>query len=220
MSEAKQVKILQRQKSPQQQQNHPKRRKGHQVKSKGKSQNKFGDLEDVIDIDVAEILNRAAPERIELVDKAEKAGEEVPKPVTKKKDREVLDFPEVEVTVSELSSTGDGLALAPSLDHVYVVPFTVPGDRVRVKVVRSNFTYSATDLLEVLEGGPLRDEKQINCQYFGRCSGCQLQMMGYSDQLAFKRRVIVKAYEKFSGLSGEQVPVIGETHGSPLTYGY
>ncbi|PTB70042.1 S-adenosyl-L-methionine-dependent methyltransferase [Trichoderma citrinoviride] len=35
---------------------------------------------------------------------------------------------ETEVEVLELSSTGDGLAMRPGSDQVYVVPFTVPGD--------------------------------------------------------------------------------------------
>lgn len=131
-------------------------------------------------------------------------------------------FTEIDVTISDLSSTGDGLALSENKDHVYVVPFTVPGDKVRVKVVRHHppLSYSMTDFLSVIEPGPKRNDAQIGCGYFGKCSGCQLQMMSYEDQLAHKRRIVEKAYANFSGLIPELVPAIGETFASPMQYGY
>ncbi|KAF3384442.1 hypothetical protein F1880_002676 [Penicillium rolfsii] len=131
-------------------------------------------------------------------------------------------FTEIELTVSDLSSTGDGLALSETKDHVYVVPFTVPGDRVRVKVIRHcpDQSYTVTDFLNVIEPGPKRNDALIKCQYFSKCSGCQLQMMSYEDQLAHKRRIVEKAYANFSGLIPELVPSIGETFPSPMQYGY
>lgn len=131
-------------------------------------------------------------------------------------------FTEIDVTVSELSSTGDGLALSEKADHVFVVPFTVPGDKVRVKVIRHHpaLSYSVTDFLGVIEPGPQRNDSLIGCKYFSQCSGCQLQMMSYEDQLAHKRRIVEKAYANFSGLIPELVPTIGETFPSPMQYGY
>jgi tRNA (uracil-5-)-methyltransferase len=131
-------------------------------------------------------------------------------------------FTEIELTVSEVSSAGDGLAVSDEGDHVYVVPFTVPGDKVLAKVVKHHPAehYSITDFLKVIEPGPLRDDSQIKCQYFGKCSGCQLQMLSYKDQLAHKRKVVEKAYANFSGLIPEAIPKIGETFPSPLQYGY
>ncbi|KAF9886383.1 tRNA(m5U54)methyltransferase [Aspergillus nanangensis] len=131
-------------------------------------------------------------------------------------------FTEIEVTVALLSSTGDGLALSENGDHVFVVPFTVPGDKVLVKVVRhfEPLSYSLTDFLKVIEPGPQRNDAAIGCQYFGKCSGCQLQMMSYEDQLAHKKRIVEKAYANFSGLIPELIPAIGDTFPSPMQYGY
>lgn len=131
-------------------------------------------------------------------------------------------FTEIEVTISDLSSTGDGLALSENKDHVFVVPFTVPGDKVRVKIIR-HFppqSYTMTDFVSVVEPGPTRNDALIGCGYFGKCSGCQLQMMSYEDQLAHKRRIVEKAYANFSGLIPELVPTIGDTFGSPMQFGY
>ncbi|KAB8273364.1 S-adenosyl-L-methionine-dependent methyltransferase [Aspergillus minisclerotigenes] len=131
-------------------------------------------------------------------------------------------FTEIEVKVAEISSTGDGLALSEDANHVYVVPFTVPGDKALVKVIRHfpSLSYSLTDFLKVVEPGPQRNDAGIGCQYFGKCSGCQLQMMSYEDQLAHKKRIVEKAYANFSGLIPELIPAIDDTFPSPLQYGY
>lgn len=127
---------------------------------------------------------------------------------------------EIELTVSEISSGGDGLALSEDGNRVYVVPFTVPGDKALVKVVNHKSNYSISDFIKVIEAGPQRDDTQIKCQYFGQCSGCQLQMLSYKDQLEHKKKVVEKAYANYSGLIPEVIPTIGDTFPSPLQYGY
>lgn len=131
-------------------------------------------------------------------------------------------FSEVEVTISELSSTGDGLGLSSTLDHVYVVPFTLPGDVVKAKTVKhfAQEQYTLTDFVQVVTAGEKRDDTLVQCPHFSRCAGCQFQMLSYADQLILKRSVLVKAYQNFSNLVPELVPPIGETIGSPLQYGY
>lgn len=137
-----------------------------------------------------------------------------------------LDLPEegteTEVEVLELSSTGDGLAMRPGSDQVYVVPFTVPGDIVRVKVyrhmLRDNMTQA--DYISIAKPSPLRDDSRIKCKYFSQCGGCQFQMLDYPEQLNLKKRVLEKAYQNFSNLPAELVPTIQDTIGSPLQYGY
>lgn len=131
-------------------------------------------------------------------------------------------FTEIEVTVQEISSTGDGLALAPDSKQIYVVPFSSPGDKVKAKVIK-HFTkhgYSLTDFVQVISPGPLRDDSLVNCRYFSSCSGCQFQMISYEQQLAHKKTIVEKAYLNFSELAPELVPSVGDTIGSPLQYGY
>lgn len=131
-------------------------------------------------------------------------------------------FSEVEVKISEISSTGDGLGFSLRPDHVFVVPFTAPGDFVRAKVVNYNAAenYTLTDFIEVIKPSPQRDNTRIGCRYFAKCSGCQLQMLSYEDQLVHKKVIIERAYKNFSTLAPELIPVVGETIGSPLQYGY
>lgn len=165
-----------------------------------------GGTEEVLGLDIANMLAR--------VDGAnETPGDRPPK-----------NLPEtqtvLELSVHELSSTGDGLAYSPEKDHVYVVPFAIPGDVVKAKVYKHFDTHSLTDFVEVVKPAPNRDDSLIGCKYFGKCGGCSYQMMPYEDQLLHKRRVIEKAYENFSGLEPARVPEIGPTWGSPLQYNY
>ena len=131
-------------------------------------------------------------------------------------------FAEVEVNILELSSTGDGLGLSSSRDHVYVVPFTVPGDVVAAKIVSyfAQHHYTLTDFVKIIEPSPRRDDTIVQCPYFSKCSGCQIQMLPYEEQLTHKKSIIEKAYRNFSTLSPELIPAVQHTIGSPLQYGY
>ncbi|KYK55874.1 tRNA -methyltransferase [Drechmeria coniospora] len=129
---------------------------------------------------------------------------------------------EIEVDVLELSSTGDGLAMRSGSNQVYVVPFAVPGDTVRVRVFRHirHENQTVADFVSVTKPSPLRDDARVQCKYFASCGGCQFQMLDYSEQLKLKRRVLEKAYRNFSNLPAELIPTIEDTISSPLQYGY
>ncbi|KAL8850350.1 MAG: hypothetical protein Q9221_004670 [Calogaya cf. arnoldii] len=132
-------------------------------------------------------------------------------------------FSQVEVRISALSSTGDGLGFSSDKsDHVFVVPFTLPGDVVEAKVVTqfANDHYTLAGFVSVLKPSPQRNDALVRCPYFARCSGCQFQMLSYEDQLVHKKAIVEKAYRNFSHLPPEMIPVIGDTIGSPLQYGY
>ncbi|KAL4069155.1 S-adenosyl-L-methionine-dependent methyltransferase [Scleroderma citrinum] len=130
---------------------------------------------------------------------------------------------EMEVEVSKLSSSGDALALGP-VPHsswVIITPFALPGEKIRVRVYRNSRLHSFADLLDVISTNPeLRDNDRIKCQYFGKCSGCQYQMLSYEDQLDIKRDVVIKAYHNFSKIPKSEVPTVHPTIGSPLQYRY
>ncbi|KAK7724701.1 tRNA(m5U54)methyltransferase [Diaporthe eres] len=129
---------------------------------------------------------------------------------------------EIEVEVLKLSSTGDGLARQPGSKQIYVVPFAIPGDTLKVKAYRHlpKDNYSVADFISVIKPSPLRDDSRIQCKYFTRCGGCQFQMMDYSEQLKHKKTIVERAFRNFSDLPPELVPAVQDTFGSPLQYGY
>ncbi|CAO2650322.1 Nn.00g016140.m01.CDS01 [Neocucurbitaria sp. VM-36] len=131
---------------------------------------------------------------------------------------------EIEVTIKEISSTGDGLGFQEGSDsnQVYVIPFTAPGDTVTAKIFKhfDKEKYSMADFVKVITPSPHRDPSLVRCPYFSSCSGCQFQMLPYDYQLQHKKSIVEKAYKNFSNLPPELIPVIGDTIGSPLQYGY
>ncbi|KAH8899716.1 S-adenosyl-L-methionine-dependent methyltransferase [Thozetella sp. PMI_491] len=185
-----------------------KNHKKFKMKKKPKPAGGDGSPEEVLMFDIQDLLARQ-----KLSDGAEM--EQDPESLPERGD-------EILVDVLELSSTGDGLAKQEGSDQIYVVPFTVPGDMVKVKAYHHNADkgYWNADFLSVVDPSPLRDDSRIKCKYFAHCSGCQFQMLDYSEQLKHKKTIVEKAYRNFSQLPAELVPSVLDTIGSPLQYGY
>jgi tRNA/tmRNA/rRNA uracil-C5-methylase (TrmA/RlmC/RlmD family) len=97
---------------------------------------------------------------------------------------------------------------------VVMVPFTVPGERVRARVYRNHRNYSEADLVEVLTPSPERVRPR--CPLFGRCGGCQYQHLNYAAQLAWKQRQVAELLKHLAGIEFPVAPVVA----SPHEYGY
>lgn len=177
-----------------------------------------GSNEEVLSFEVEALLNKNAKD----ANTPESANSDSNSQVPKSTDELLERYSEIELDVVELSSTGDGLALSSSESIVFIVPFTVPGDRVLAKVVEHHAfrPYAQTDLIKIIKPSAKRNDAGIGCKYFSTCSGCQLQMLSYDDQLAHKKTILEKAYNNFSGLNPSLIPPISDTYGSPLEYNY
>ncbi|KAJ2518589.1 tRNA(m5U54)methyltransferase [Coemansia sp. RSA 1939] len=135
---------------------------------------------------------------------------------------------EFEVHVHEMSERGHGIAtrendeelgklvLNKNRPWVFVVPFVLKGEKVRIRSVRHEWGYTQADLLSVIEKSPLRIDAP--CQYFGKCSGCQLQHIGHRGQLEFKREMVRRAFSVASPLFASLA--VSEVIQSPLPFGY
>ena len=103
--------------------------------------------------------------------------------------------PELEVEIGRLGAGGDGVADGP--DGPIYVPFTLPGERVRIALEQGE---DRAALLEVIEPSP--DRVAPICRYFGMCGGCALQHMERGAYLSWKREQVVAALLA-RGLSAE-----------------
>ncbi|MDR1789231.1 MAG: class I SAM-dependent RNA methyltransferase [Opitutaceae bacterium] len=126
---------------------------------------------------------------------------------------------ELELEIETLTNLGSGLARAPlpgepEARWVVMVPFTLPGERVRARVFRNHANYSEADLVEVLTRSPFRIEPR--CPLAGRCGGCQYQHLAYIEQLVWKRR---QTRELLQRLAGVEFPV-SQVIGSPREFAY
>ncbi|HTO02700.1 MAG TPA: class I SAM-dependent RNA methyltransferase [Opitutus sp.] len=155
-----------------------------------------------------------------------------------KKKKQFKDYPfpyhqEIELEITTLTNLGSGLgrvaveppksetedsaalaAKSTGAGWVVMVPFTLPGERVRARVFRNHKNFSEADLVAVLTPSPHRVEP--GCALFGRCGGCQYQHLAYSEQLAWKQRQVAELLEHMAGVTFAVAPVIA----SPREYGY
>ena len=93
----------------------------------------------------------------------------------------------VDVDIQTLDANGDGVARLGGA--IVTVPFTIPGERVRVRVAARRAT-----LVEVLRVSPHRVPP--TCRHFGSdaapgpCGGCTWQHIAYAEQLRLKTALV------------------------------
>ena len=92
----------------------------------------------------------------------------------------------VELQITDVAFGGAGVARHEG--KVYFVPFTAPGDTVRVKVTRAQKKFSEASLVSVITPSP--DRVTPECEYFARCGGCAYQHIAYERQLELKHRQV------------------------------
>lgn len=120
----------------------------------------------------------------------------------------------LDLTVESLAAGGDGVGRAPDGRAVFV-PFTAPGDRVRVGVVAERGRFLRGEVAELLAPGPARSDPL--CPVFGSCGGCAWQHLDYAAQLAAKLGILEDALRRIGHLEPPQPVAV---HASPSPYGY
>jgi len=119
---------------------------------------------------------------------------------------------EIELTIEHLVNLGMGIGRVGS--WVVMVPFVLPGERVRVRIYRNHSQHSDADLIEIIEASDKRVHPQ--CPLFTRCGGCQYQHIDYAEQLKTKTAQVQELLKKNGGIEFLVAPTIG----SPRVYAY
>jgi 23S rRNA (uracil1939-C5)-methyltransferase len=119
-----------------------------------------------------------------------------------------------ELRIESLAAGGDGVAHLPD-GRVVFVPFTAPGDLVRVRLVETRARFARGRVEEILEAGPARATPV--CPVFGSCGGCTWQHVDYAAQLDAKRRILRDAIRRIGGMDE---PELGRVLPSPSEYAY
>ncbi len=106
---------------------------------------------------------------------------------------------QVELTIEKIGGRGDGYVSVEG--RPLFVPFTVPGDRVRVRITSQTASGTRGEVVELLAPGPERREPP--CPHFGVCGGCSLQMLDERGYVAWKEELVSKALSQ-AGLTPEE----------------
>lgn len=92
----------------------------------------------------------------------------------------------IEMTITGLGHEGQGVGKYEG--YTLFVPDSLPGDKIKIKVVKVNKNFGFGRLIEIIESSPNR--VQSECLVYKQCGGCQLQHLSYTEQLEWKRTLV------------------------------
>ena len=92
----------------------------------------------------------------------------------------------VEIVLTALSYGGE--AIGRNDGRAVFVPFALPGETVRARIVDERKNYARAELLEVVKASPERIAPR--CPHYGICGGCHYQHLSYPAQLKLKTEIL------------------------------
>ncbi len=105
---------------------------------------------------------------------------------------------EIEIKIEK--TVFEGKSIARVNGFVIFVRNVVPGDVVRVKIMKLKKSYAEAEPVEIIQKSNLRVEPR--CKFFGVCGGCKWQNLEYNAQLEFKRDHVIESFERIGGFKG------------------
>lgn len=119
-----------------------------------------------------------------------------------------------DVLLEKLTYGGEAMGRLPDGRAVFV-PFGLPGENVKIRLVQDKQNFARGELLEVLTASPERI--QPKCKHFGKCGGCHYQNMSYEKQLQAKTEILRDQLQRIGKIVDPPVkPMIA----SPLEWNY
>lgn len=116
----------------------------------------------------------------------------------------------LELLISEYSTKGNGIGFyqhPEGMKWTLNVPFAIPGDYVRVKILRKRKQIHFCQLEEILTPSP--DRIKPKCIHFGICGGCRWQQISYEKQLENKQAHVLNCFKDLLNPEVECHPIIG-----------
>ncbi|SMF90504.1 23S rRNA (uracil1939-C5)-methyltransferase [Paenibacillus uliginis N3/975] len=103
-----------------------------------------------------------------------------------------------EVIIDIIGMNHDGEGVGRAEGYTLFVQGALPGEKVRVKVLKTKKQYGYAKLMELVEASS--DRIAAPCPIYDKCGGCQLQHLDYSAQLEWKRQLVVDNLERIGKL--------------------
>lgn len=111
----------------------------------------------------------------------------------------------LDIDLSVMVYGGEAMGRLPDGRAVFV-PFALPGERVRVRLVEEKRGFARAELLEVLTSSPERIAPR--CAHYTVCGGCHYQHLDYPAQLAVKSAVLRDQLVRIAGIAEPPVKPI------------
>lgn len=110
----------------------------------------------------------------------------------------------IEIDIEKLSFGGDGIGRHEGL--VYFVPYSAPGDRLKIKVIEKKKNFARAEIVEILK--PSLHRIQAPCPVFGRCGGCTWQHVSYEEQLRQKQQIVEDQLKRVLTSKTQVLPIV------------
>ncbi len=121
-----------------------------------------------------------------------------------------------EITLNKFIYGGETMGRLPAPDDRAVfVPYTLPGEKVRIELTFQKRGFARGKLLEVLEAAPERIDAK--CEHFTDCKGCHYQHIPYESQLRAKEEILKDQLTRIGKIEN---PPISKTIPSPEIWHY
>lgn len=118
-----------------------------------------------------------------------------------------------EVVIERLALGGNGVGKING--KVCFVPFSAPGDRLKVQISKEHRSWCEAQLLDIMEPSP--DRCMPRCPAFGQCGGCDWQHITYERQCHTKHQLLAETLQRVGKLAD---PLVRPTLASVQPYGY
>lgn len=96
---------------------------------------------------------------------------------------------------------GEGIARIDG--YPIFVKGALTGEKVAIKIIKTNKNYGYGKILEILE--PSQSRVTPSCELYKKCGGCNLQHMSYEKQLKFKKSRVEDCLKKIGGFKNIKV---------------
>ena len=119
----------------------------------------------------------------------------------------------LELTIDTLGAEGQGIGRYKG--YAVFVPFALPGETVQTRIIKATSSYAVGKLVSISKNSPSRVDPP--CPHFGRCGGCTLMHLSYSEQLSYKRDLVASTLTRLGGFRKPNVlPALGMN--APYSY--
>ncbi|MDW7971893.1 MAG: 23S rRNA (uracil(1939)-C(5))-methyltransferase RlmD [Thermodesulfovibrio sp.] len=107
---------------------------------------------------------------------------------------------EIEVTLTGIAHLGE--AIGKYNGKVVFIPYAIPGETVRAKIVKDEGDYLRAEIIEIIEPSFFRENPP--CKLFGICGGCSFQHIAYSYQTKLKEIVVMEQLKRIGGVENPE----------------
>lgn len=111
----------------------------------------------------------------------------------------------ITIQIYDLSEKGAGIGRCGGM--VVFVPNTVPGDRVKARIVKVKSSFCYGRLEKILTPSSSRIEPDCSC--FLQCGGCTLRHMSYQAEMQWKHKKVSDCFSRIGKIPHEVEPMVG-----------